>query len=74
MASLRKNGTRHKQGQPIYQRGTTVAAASTGSAVVQANGTTDFFDVLLEHGVGAGAAISTGVAFTFFQGLFIGRS
>jgi hypothetical protein len=71
-SSLRKNGVQFKLGQVIWSRATT-GATSVGTAVVQANGT-DYFDVMIEHGVGAATAIQTGAPYTYFQGHLIGKS
>lgn len=71
---LRKNGANHKVAPPSWQRGAATNMASGMSHVVQANGTTDTFDVTINHNVGAAAAIQTGSAFTYFGGELIGRS
>lgn len=72
-ANLHKNGTLHKAGNICFQRGV-VSVASVGSHAVQANGTTDFFTVVITHNVGATTAISPGVAGTYFGGELIGPS
>lgn len=72
-ASLAKNGTKLKEGQVAWQR-ITVNANTIGSCDVVANGTTDFFTVIIEHNVGAGTALTVGQTATYFQGELIGRS
>jgi hypothetical protein len=73
-AMLRKNGALAKYGQTNFQRGAVASVDSVGTTVVQANGTTDFFDVAIEHGVGAAQAILVGAANTHFEGEMVGRS
>jgi hypothetical protein len=76
VASLRRNAAVVAVGHVGYQRGAALAVNTTGSDVQSANGTTDFFDVIIEHGVGAGAAagIAVGAADTYFAGELIGRA
>lgn len=71
-ANLHKNGTLHKDGGICFQRGT-VAVASVGTHLAVANGSTDFFTVVITHNTGAGVANSPGVAGTYFGGELIGR-
>lgn len=73
IASLQKNSTIVKSGQMGYQRGT-AAVNSTGSAVVQANGTTDNFNIVIQHNTGAGQPLTVGAAFTYWTGEIAGRS
>lgn len=73
LASLRKNGTVARIGQLNWQRGAS-GINSTGASVVSANGTTDFFDVIIEHDHTAGAPLLVGTAQTYFTGEMIGRS
>jgi hypothetical protein len=73
-ADLYKNATRVKNGQVGFQRGTAVAINSIGTAIAQANGTTDAFTVGIAHNVGSAMAIRTGADGTLFQGSLIGRS
>jgi hypothetical protein len=71
---LTKNGVLEKYGVPSFQRGTSLPVASSGTAIVQANGTTDFFGVTIEQGTGGVTSLLTGVAGCYFQGHMIGRS
>jgi hypothetical protein len=73
-ASLRKNGVLAKGGSVAWQVTTAALINSTGTAIVQANGTTDFFDVVVDHNQGVASAISPASATTYFQGELIGRS
>jgi hypothetical protein len=74
-ASLRKNGVLAKPGNVAWQVTTAALINSGGTADVQANGTTDFFDVIIEHNQGAGVAagISPAATTTYFQGELVGR-
>lgn len=72
-ASLAKNGTKLKEGQVLWQRAA-VNANTTGAGIVIANGTTDFFTVIIEHNVGATTALTVGQTATYLQGELIGRS
>lgn len=49
------------------------AASAGGSALVQANGTTDYFEVWAQHAEGSLMAFSTGVAYSYFQGEMVGK-
>jgi hypothetical protein len=74
-ASLRKNGTTMVgAGQEAFQRGATTPANSVGSGHAFANGTTDFFEIVMTHSVGAATTLTRTVADTFFAGHLIGRS
>lgn len=72
-ASLARNGSQYAGGDKADQRGT-VSVASIGFMIAVANGTTDFFTILLDHGVGAAAGVFTGSIQTYFAGFMIGRS
>lgn len=71
--SLYKNGGVYKTLQIGYSAGAD-ADAFSGSCLVQANGTTDFFTAVLEHNLGVALATAGGSRATYFQGEFIGRS
>jgi hypothetical protein len=75
-AHLYKNGALHKQGQIGYQRvgGAGMAVNSSGFAEAQANGTTDFFEIVLLMTTGGTGALFANAATTYFQGHLIGRS
>lgn len=73
-SSLRKNASIHTNGQLNYQRGAAAAVMSQGNSQAVANGTTDFFDVIVQHGVGAAQSIAAAAPNTFFCGRLIGRS
>jgi len=73
-ASLRKNAAITKGGQQVSQRPNGVGVNSGGTAIVQANGTTDFVDVMLSQSAGAAAGIGQGPTLTYFQGHLIGRA
>lgn len=75
-ATLRKNGTQFKAGMIGYQRGGTFTVNSTGHVnAVQANGTTDNFDVIISHTNAGGSTFVLGAATTtFFQGHLVGRA
>lgn len=70
---LNKNDLAHANGAALRATPTS-AVGSTGSAVVQANGTTDYFDVRLVHDYAGTVGIEPGSAATFFCGHLIGRS
>jgi hypothetical protein len=74
VTDLRLNAAGEAHGQSATQPAAGVNACSVGSANCPANGTTDFFDILLTHtGVGS-QAITTGRANTYFCAELIGRS
>lgn len=73
LSQLMKNGAAASLGNTGYQIGTAAAVNSVGSATVIANGTTDFFEVNISHNQGAGTALTTGQANTYFTGELIGR-
>jgi hypothetical protein len=70
---LRKNGTIIGQGQFAFQRGAAISPNSVGTMNVQANGTTDYFDVIVAHNHGSAIAFAVGgTTVTHFDGEFIG--
>jgi hypothetical protein len=71
--TLRKNAAELHRGQIAYQRGTQ-PVQSSGTWIVQANGTTDNFAIGILHGVGAAQLIGTGTLLTYFHGELIGRA
>ena len=71
---LLKDGLEHKRGSVSFQRGATATPRSSGTALVQANGSTTTFAVAVEHDVGGATLISGGAALTFFQAQLVGRS
>lgn len=73
VATLRKNGVSVKIGMLAWQRGAS-GVNSGGTGIVSANGSTDFFDVIIEHDHGAAAPLQTGSAQTYFAGELIGRA
>lgn len=74
VAALHKNGVPHAYGQVATSVGFALLAPnSVGSAVVVANGTTDYFDVRV-FWTGGAPAVETGVHATFFCGDLIGRA
>jgi hypothetical protein len=70
---LYKNGSAFKIGNAVI--GSATAQTSGGTAVVQANGTTDFFQVAASWDNG-GAAVSLGASLVnvWFQGELVGRA
>lgn len=72
-ATVFKNGALYRGGPTVYQRGASLPAAAGGSAIVQANGTTDYFEVFVYQGSGGAIAFTGGAANTFFQGELVGR-
>jgi hypothetical protein len=68
---IRKNGSGHRTDYRI-QRGTVVPTPHA-SLLVAANGSTDYFDVMVEHNQGGSVAIQTSIAMTYFQGELVGR-
>lgn len=72
-ASIYKNGASAKLGD--------IATGSTGTApqgivdgIVKANGTTDYFEIVLAHNEVGSIALTVGADQTYFQGELIGRS
>lgn len=72
-SALRKNSTDLKLGSSAFQRGASLVI-SQGSHVVQANGSTDFFDVRTDHTVGGATSLQNVAVGTFFGGELVGRS
>lgn len=73
VASLRKNGTEYARGQVAYQRGVGFRVNSCGAVLsVPANGSSDFFDVIITHGVGSAQALTLSAATTYFRGHLAG--
>ena len=68
---LRKNGSNHKE-LGTWFGNSNIGWRVGGSALVRANGTTDYFDILLVHNVGGNLAIVTGAVATYFDGNFVG--
>lgn len=69
---LQKNGTDLHAGNVEYQAGTVQTPLTTGSWVVQANGSTDNFKITISHNQGVAVALAVGTVGTFFQGHLIG--
>lgn len=70
---LRKNGSGTAFG-PNANAGTTASPGGMVTTVVQANGSTDFFEIWLAHNIGGSTALNTGAGACFFCGELIGRS
>jgi hypothetical protein len=68
--SIFKNGADHKRLQIDYSAGGDASLLS-GSVQVQANGTTDFFTVVLQHNLGVALATAAGPTNAYFQGELI---
>lgn len=74
---LRKNGVAFKFAPVVYQAGTTLPVVGGGTAIVSANGSTDYFEVEVRHNQGGSPAFisgASGPSSTYFQGELIGRS
>lgn len=74
---LRKNGTVFKFAPVVYQAGTVLPVVGGGTAIVSANGSTDFFEIEVRHNQGGSPAFVTGASgpsSTYLQGELIGRS
>jgi len=76
ITTLRKSGTPEVVGGTAVQRSASAPTVSSGSTVVIANGTTDYFEVNLQHTLGASATLQVGTTpqYTYFCGQLIGRS
>lgn len=71
VTEIAKNGSAIKVGDTVFQRpGLSVGSSIT--TLVTANGTTDYFEVLLVHSTGGSAAINPSSSFTYFQGEYVG--
>lgn len=71
IAEVFKNGALHKLPAAV---GTVIggaAAVSGGSIQVVANGTTDYFSIVLVHNTGGSLVLSVGASTCYFQGEFI---
>jgi hypothetical protein len=74
-ADLYKNGAIHKTAMPCWQVNGNLAAVWSGASdLAVANGTTDFFTIVLTHNQGVASSVGNTVYNTFFQGHLIGRS
>jgi len=71
---IRKNGASYKNLPNSAQRNSATPVSAGGSVIAQANGTTDYFEVLHTHTAGTPTNVGGGAALTYFQGEFIGRS
>ena len=74
MIVLYKNGAEHKRG--TNQQGTQIAAnfyAMTVSALVYANGTTDYFEIYVQQGSGSSVSVTAvnNPAITWFNGCML---
>jgi hypothetical protein len=69
---LQKNAVNLHAGSLSYQRGS-AGLVSTGTWVVQANGTTDAFRIVAAHNQGAVVALEVGTHATFFMGEFVSK-
>jgi hypothetical protein len=72
--AIYKNGSLEKYLSYEYGRGGAISASSEGSLLVKANGSTDYFNLVLDHGSGGAVALLTGAQYLFFQGELVGRS
>jgi hypothetical protein len=71
LTHIRKNGTIVGDGQLLWQR-STQGPNSGGSMLLEANGSTDYFEITVEHNEGAAEDIDTGQDSTFFCGHYVG--
>lgn len=74
LATLNKNGSIHKRALLAVDPSGALGAFSGGSSGVQANGTTDFFEVQFFTSVAGARAISVGADFCYFSGELIAPS
>lgn len=65
---LAKNGSVVKNGTVAWQITTAQQAVAVVDAIVEANGSTDYFEVQVAHPTGGNLPIGTGAATTYFQG------
>lgn len=72
-SALYKNGSVFKNGETVI--GASTVQTAGGTALVQANGTTDFFQpaAFWDNG-GAAVTLAGGASGVYFQGSFLGRS
>lgn len=68
-----KNGSEAKQIAYDRQSGT-LPFAVAGSALLAANGSTDYFELWAEQGFSSARRLSSGAALTYFQGELVGRT
>jgi hypothetical protein len=71
-ANLFKNGAINAYGQIAYQRGTAASVGSVGSVNVEANGSTDYFEISVDHNKGSAAALDPQSTTTWFCGEYVG--
>ena len=73
--SVSKNGSQYKLINLSHTSGTTNQVIGvSGSCYVQANGTTDFFELYVFHTYGAARALTVGSEYTWFQGRLVVRT
>jgi len=72
--ALYKNSVQYSQFGTVMLGGTTTLQTGGGGVIAQANGTTDFFEVVLNHNFGSTQSVQTGTGSTYFAGKLIGRS
>lgn len=68
---LRKNGSDYKVLSWSLGVSGTLVPQGGGTAIASANGTTDYFDIVLVHTSGGSDSIINNSLYTFFQGEFI---
>jgi len=72
-SQLAKNGAAVARGSSAVGNGF-ATLSSPGSALVVANGTTDYFSVAIFHNDGGGMNIATGAHLTYFHAELVGRA
>ncbi len=65
--SVYKNGSSHKRGPMIRCEGTSTEAMGV-CALLDANGTTDYFEIYMRHSTGSDEDVSGTTSITYFQG------
>ena len=70
---LRKNGSNHRE-LDFENGGGSNSERNGGSTLVQANGSTDYFDVTICHNTGGTVALLTGYFQTIFQGELVAKT
>lgn len=67
-----KNGSEHKRIHDLYQGVAGGGSAANGSVIVEANGSTDYFELFTWHNRGSNADLEGDANITYFQGHYLG--
>ena len=73
LCALYKNGVKHKENRTISARSASPGPFASLTVIVDANGTTDYFEVFVFHTHGSDKVIDGGADETYFMGVKVDR-